>query len=286
MKPLFLALAALTPAIASAQIIRWSFDDSRTPTPQTFTANLGTLGSTYDLRTFVSNNNQSTTRTNAQAADSLAGSAFAFDLTSTGSMGSAHGAFGDIATAQSGLTGLSSMTVSGWFNASSAPTSGATLIRASSGSNNGWQITFTAETGQLRLNVGDGTGSTNYNSNINAFSTATGWQFFAVSWTSTGGATWFRGTDSIGATAVGTTTTARTMNTNSFAVSVGRGNSGTGNSFHGYLDDLRVYGSALNLASIEEIRTVNAIPEPSSFATFAAAAALGFACLRRRRARA
>jgi hypothetical protein len=54
-----------------------------------------------------------------------------------------------------------------------------------------------------------------------------------------------------------------------------------------YMDDLRVYQGAGNLAFIEEIRTSNLapIPEPTTYAMILGGAALGFALWRRRTAR-
>ena len=273
----YLLVAAMT--TASAQLVKWSFDDNGSPNTA---ANSGTLGSTFDLRTFRSNSNVSTSQTNIQSTNTPGGSGYGLDLTSTGAMGGAQGAFGNIAAASTSVSALSSMTVTGWFNAAATPTSSAYVVRASTATNSGWQITFIGAQ-QMRLAVGDGTASTNYNSNTTAFAGATNtWQFFSVSWTAAGGATWYGGSPTVSATAVGSNATARSMNSNSYQLALGRSGSGSGTAFYGYLDDLRIYNTALGASAIEAVRA-EAIPEPSSYAALAGIATLVIGTLRRRR---
>ena len=64
---------------------------------------------------------------------------------------------------------------------------------------------------------------------------------------------------------------------------LGRGqfNGGPGDTINGYLDEVRISDVALAPSQF-----LNAIPEPSTYASLVGAAALGFAALRRRRARA
>jgi hypothetical protein len=272
-----LGSATLTHA---ALLVQWDFNDAGSANTS---ANAGTLGSTFDLRTFESNSNISTTQTNIQSTLTPGGAGKSLNLTSTGSMGGAQGAFGNIAAASTSVSNLSAMTVSGWFNASAAPTNGVTLLRASSGGNNGWQITFIGGQ-QMRLLVGDGSAATNYNSNATAFAGAANtWQFFSVSWTALGGATWYVGSPSSSATAAGSNATARTMNSNSFQVSLGRSGTGAGNAFYGYLDDIRIYDTALDATAIESVRA-SSIPEPATFAAILGLGVLGVVATRRRRA--
>jgi hypothetical protein len=280
MKNILLALLALSPVVASAQLVRWSFDETGTATSAD---NTGSLGNAYDLNTFKSNTNASTSAANLRVADTLGGSASALDLTSTGSTGGAQGAHGTISAAAGGLSGLSAMTITGWFNPSTLPANGTFLLRNSTGSaGGGFNLQFISSQ-QLRLLVSDGTASTNFNSATNAFSAgADAWQFFSVSWTATGGAIWYSGTDTIVSTSNGLNTTARSMGTNSYQAILGRSGTGSGNAFYGYLDDIRIYDTALSGDAIEAIRLSN-IPEPSSFAALGGLFALGVAAMRRRR---
>ncbi len=275
-------LAAAT-TTASAQLVLWSFDEAGTAT---FADNTGSLGNSYDLNTFVSNANVSTSAANLRVADTLAGSAFALDLTSTGSTGGAQGAHGTLAASAGGLSGLTAMTITGWFNPSALPANGTFLLRNSTGSTGGgFNLQFIGAQ-QLRLLVSDGAASTNFNSANNAYAAGAGaWQFFSVSWSATGGALWYSGTDSVASTSNGLNTTQRNMGENSFRAILGRSGTGTGNAFYGYLDDIRVYNTALDGAAIEAIRLANvsAIPEPSAFAVLGGLAALGLAASRRRR---
>jgi hypothetical protein len=276
---LLLATSVLTllPAL-SAQIAVWNFDDAGSPNTA---ANTGSGGSTLNLRTNVSVTNTTNTQVNLQSTNTPGGTGFSLNLTSTGSTGGAFGANAAINGTSNSLSGLTAMTVSGWFNTSAAPVSGTYLIRASSNTNQGWQLTFNAAQ-QLRLTVGDGTASTNYNSAATAYSASTDtWQFFSVSWTSTGGATWYAGSPSVAATAAGVSPGARTMNLDASQVILGRRTSATG-SFYGYLDDIRVYDTALNLVQTEAVRA-EAIPEPSATAALFGVFALGAHAIRRRR---
>ena len=263
----------LSAHLASAQLVRWSFDEAGTAT---FADNTGSLGDTYDLNTFTSVSNASTAAANLRVADSLAGSAFSLDLTSTGATAAAQGAHGTLAAppAAGALSGLTAMTITGWFNPSATPASGVFLLRNSTGSTGGGFNLQFIDAQQLRLLVSDGTASTNYNSAATAYSAGTSnWQFFSVRWTATGGAIWYAGTDSVASTSNGQNTTARSMGSNSFQTILGRSSTAAGNAFHGYLDDIRVYNTALTAEQIEAIRlsNVTALPPSSALQSFRAA---------------
>ncbi len=269
-------LLASSTITASAQLVRWSFDEAGTAT---FADNTGSLGDAYDLNTFASIGNASTAAANLRVADTLAGSAFALDLTSTGATAAAQGAHGTLAAPPSAgaLSGLAAMTITGWFNPSATPASGVFLLRNSTGSTGGgFNLQFIGAQ-QLRLLVSDGTASTNFNSAPTAYAAGTGaWQFFSVGWTATGGAIWYAGTDSVASTSNGQNTTARSMGANSFQTILGRSSTGAGNAFYGFLDDIRVYDTALTAEQIDAIRlsNVTALPPSSALQSFRTAQGL------------
>lgn len=219
----------------SAQLAAYDFEDTSGPS-----LNVGTLGASYDL----------TLRSGAVISGAASGPQTlgrALDLTASTAMGAANGAYADVAAAAGGLSGLSAMTITGWFKPSAAPISGATLLRNSSGSGsttNGWSLVFNGGQ-QLRLVIGNGSSATTYLSGASAYAAGTGqWQFFAVSWSASGGAHWYTATETATPATAGSSATAQGMGTATQRLTIGRSNSG-GGAFDGQLDDLRVYGSEL-----------------------------------------
>jgi hypothetical protein len=264
---IFLATAAL---VASAQLVQWTFDD---PGSATFLTNSGSLGAEMDLRTFISSNPDpliipaTATRANLQSTNTPGGVGKSLDLTSSTAMKAAQGAFGNIASTTNNVSGLTAMTITGWFNASAAPSSGVQLIRANTAANNGWVLSFKSDR-QMRLNIGNGTTATNFNSSPTAFAVSPVgvWQFFAISWNSTVGHTWYAGSPTAAAAAAGTGTALATMNANPYQLSLGRSGSGSGTAFYGYLDDIRIYNTALTAEQVEALRLSNlaALPAPAA----------------------
>jgi hypothetical protein len=279
MKQKLLALAALAPALASAQIVQWTFDEAASNTA----ANTGSL-SGYTLTTRDSANAGANLRT----APGVSGLGNAIDFSAGATMGNSSGpyAFNNTQT----IGALSALTVTGWFKTDGAQTlsSGtATLLRNyTSGANaTGFQITTTSNN-RLQIALGSGSGASTFSSLSNdaLMSQASTWVFFAVTWNGSS-VQWYVGDEDAPVTVSGTSG-AYTGSLGAGPNSIVLGRSGsTGTSaqgFDGLLDDIRIYDSALGLSQIEAVRA-SAIPEPSAFAALGGLAALGLAASRRRR---
>ncbi|MDR0902815.1 MAG: TonB-dependent receptor, partial [Opitutaceae bacterium] len=171
-----------------------------------------------------------------------------------------------------------------WFKPSVTPVRSVRLVSAVGNSSNqeGWAILYGNDNpAQLALGVYSGTqggsganATATFNSAANAFSAAPGeWQFFAVAWSGTGGATWYAGTPASAPAAAGSTATTSTMGAHTGQI-LRLGGAAGANSFQGYMDDFRVYAETLTAAQIRAIyqeagATVAPEPLPETPASWA-----------------
>lgn len=195
----------------------------------------------------------------------------AFDNTSATGMGSAGA--GGIANAGdvSAVDGLSSFTLQGWFKTDSTVSVGnaARLFDNAYGGSGGFFLY--GEGGALKLNV-DGIATVASSASYGATEE---WVFFAVSYDgtqTTNNVNFYIGSTSEAVSLVSTAT----LNAGTTALAATPfcvGNTPAYvRAFDGYLDDMRVFGSTsdssgvLSLPELEVIRSVDAIPEPSTSA--------------------
>jgi hypothetical protein len=191
------------------------------------------------------------------------------------------------ATTSSSITamnGLSGLTISGWLN-----TSAWNANRRIMEYQFGWSgFTLTLAAGnQLSLRIADPD-----------FATSTGtsyasgaWVFFAATWDgATGDISFYQG--GVGSSAVlQSTVTGNELGTydsggaNTNPLRVGNGFSGwdAGEAFNGSMDDLRVYGSVLDVAALESVRaSAVTVPEPASVGLFSLGGVVLLLAIRRR----
>lgn len=257
--------------LCPAQILNYEFDGN--------TNNGGTGGSSYNLTMAGS--------TPVSYGVGVGGSGQAINMTAN-PVGGAATTFG---SASINLPSQGAMTLAGWINVDEVFTTTASTILRNSASNNGFLLgtmSSGASVGALTLTVGTGSANMRVTSDYNTFGTSSQigqWIFFAISFNfSDGSYAWYRGTETSSVQTVGTGTTSPASFTmvasSSGSTILGRSNSGQG-SYSGYLDDLELYGSALNFSQIEALR-VSAIPEPGAVGLVGVGAFLVL-CFRRRR---
>lgn len=155
---------------------------------------------------------------------------------------------------QSKLTGLSELTVTGWYKIAEQFPHKVFIITCGAGTNssvNGWQIKTTTNN-RLTLSVGREDAKTDYLSYSQAFSRTETWQFFAVIWQENLGATWYAGTETITPKPVGSKKASQKMGGIEQAIIVGRLDEKTG-AFKGLLDDIAIFDTML---SPEQIKTI------------------------------
>jgi hypothetical protein len=243
---IFVAIIGMVGTVASGQtpILQYTFNESGTSvastglnlTPLTF---IDASGSAADLHS-----------ADALGVSGLPGDR-AFDNTASTGMG--IGGVGGAALLPANSFGtLSSFTFQCWFNASVTPGNAARLLEAGS------FAVFAGETSILYCN------GLNARASTTAYGEANQWIFFAVTYDSTqteNNVAFYYGTETTPVTQVGSY---ETLNGGPVAdnqqVTVGNYNAGNYRPFQGYLDDLRLFGSAsdssgvLSQSQLETIR--------------------------------
>lgn len=216
---------------------------------------------------------------------------FAFNNTDSTGMGTAgiggRASAGDIDQ----VDGLSSFTLQGWIRTSVAGTvSGARLIEKNQNTTAQISLQYnrSGTTGSLALTVGTpaSSASTAFSTGSASLGLLDSWIFFAVTYDgtlATNNVNFYIGTTSAAVMQLGTSLTldkgSLGANTAPFVI----GNlGGNARPWDGFMDDVRVYGATsgsggvLNLSQLEQIRSLDAVPEPHAVALIA----LGFAfCL-------
>jgi hypothetical protein len=186
----------------------------------------------------------------------------AFDNTASTGMGSAGvGGYGSITSGSSVFSGLSSFTITGWYNSSVNPSaSGARMMSSANGAE---AVAFTAA-GGLNLTV-DATNLLGTSAN---YLTANKWIYYAVTYdgTLTSNNVKFYYGDT--ATAVSASVATGTINmgaVDAISNNLFLGNRGTTGDrpFDGYMDDFRVYSGVANASFLNTVR-LQAVPEPSA----------------------
>ncbi|OAM88896.1 TonB-dependent receptor [Termitidicoccus mucosus] len=278
---LFILPSLLSPLLSTAQtalpepVVHYTFVGTGT-----VAANSGTGGVVFD-QTLAINTRDSVNLpapTFGAAVGGPFGAAPFLDLSGATAMGNGYAQQAYIgnnaaATYQEAHVPRDAMTVTGWFlldDALPSANQNVTIARCYVNSpKHGWQIIFPGNTGALRLGM-VATAARNYDAPAATFSTGTGtWQFFAVTWTATGGAQWYAGDD----TASGAPVAAGAANTNAFAYDAAAGtkaplqlgaqsNQASGGALKGKLADIRIYDTALDAAQIAEIHASIKPAEP------------------------
>ncbi len=197
------------------------------------------------------------------------------------------------------LNGLSSFTIAGWYHTSNDKSwAGARLVERNGGTNNQFSLFFsTGSTGgaSAKLSISIGTSAlaaTVGSEELTALGALDTWIFFAVTYDGTlaeDNVRFYYGTTTSSVTQIGTALTlnAGSLGTTSTALEIGNNSVGS-RPWDGHLDNIRIYGATggsdqgvLDLAQLETLRKVDAIPEPSTVALLITAG-LSLSLLRRR----
>ncbi len=284
-----LALLALRlPLQAQTLLLEYKFNDSGTTT-----ANAGTL-STQNAN-LVASDFTTATDLHGAAGSGVSGQAGDKALNLTSATGQGSGFTGPAAvTATGGLGTLKSFTLTGWYNA--ATTGGNARLFDDGSVMTGKGITlWMSGTNQLNLTINGVQTSFAVNSTLALTNT---WVFYAVTYDSSlasNNISLYVGTTSTNSALASTATTTSLPGDvlNNPTVSLVLGNQTVSNQrpFDGLMDNVRLYGSATDASgvlsglAIENLRSLDVVPEPNSLALLVSSVmALGFAARRRRMA--
>jgi hypothetical protein len=279
--PRLLALVAISPVFASAQIINYTFD-AGTGTTAASTGSLAPATLTFSAGAAY-----------GTAGSGVSGASTDFALSLPDATFGDNRASNLTPSALTGLNGLTSYTISTWFNRGAITSSGRLLnIATSSGSSidifKDGANNFTFNTGGVNTSSG---GSTILN-------TLGSYVFFAVtvdSTVATNNIKFYAGTSTgaVGLVSQHTFATPADLVTgiaSSFTVGNRTANDRGFGGSASFIDELNIFGATsgaggvLSLSQLDDLRvSTSAIPEPSSFASLAGLAMIGFASLRRRR---
>lgn len=249
---------------AATPILEYDFNDSGTSTSSS--------GSTsYELEMYDSGGTSSAADLHGNSGSGVSGLAgdYAFDNTDATGMGT-NGVGGAARGTGilSDLSGLQSLTITGWFNAASLITDYPNILGNIEDGEKGFLLT--GNNGRLSLQVN----TSAYVSGGGVYNTTNEWVFFAVSYdgtVSSDNLTYYVGDMNTSVTVE----TLRSLDQGAIAGSANPftiGNVATGSTirpFDGLLDDIAIYGSkldasgVLSLSEIEQIR-LSSIPEPSA----------------------
>jgi hypothetical protein len=221
---------------------------------------------------------------------------YAFDNTASTGMGSAGTGgrvyVGNVTTAQD----LTSFTLQGWFYSDTQINGVARLLDDNSGGLQGFGLRADSNAGRLVLTV-------NSTSAISAasYTQTNQWVFFAVTYDgsqTSSNVNFYIGTTTSGVSLVGTHTINAGLSQGNLLPLVIGNSTGSNNAsninnrpFDGYLDNIRVYGSAtdntgvLGITQLEAIRSsdVTPVPEPVTTALLGGAGMLSIAVIMKRK---
>jgi hypothetical protein len=266
-KLLFASGSAVGPtpyAVLSAPLVQYDFQGSETQA-----LNSGALGAALDTGNYRTTDPKPVPGAEGSGPNGLGRS---LDLTANTSNGT-HGSPSTAATTE--LQTRSALTFTGWFKtaAGTQPIAGVALLSNNNSTNGGWIIQFNtppdAAHQQLQLTVyglGASPASTYCRTDAPAFAyddAGETWQFFAVTWDSATGMSWWRGSDSPAEplTTAGSNAVAQTMTASSSSLILGT-RTGSAGGFKGHLADLRIYEGALAEPQIAVIRRQAIVPPP------------------------
>jgi hypothetical protein len=247
-------------------LLEYEFNDSGTTTTST--------GSLPTVATMV-NSGTTPTDLHGAAGSGVSGQSWdlAFNNTASTGMGSAGTGGGVSVGDLDAVDGLSSFTLQGWFNSSTAIGGVARLFEKNAGAGtSGFVLRADTTAGQLVLQV-DNIAVTS----SAAFGATNEWTFFAVSYDgtlTTNNVNFYLGDTTDAVSLVGTyTLNSGVVNANSVPIVLGNNTSLTGftniRPYDGYLDNMRVYGETtgaggvLTLSQLEAVRAADLVPEPT-----------------------
>lgn len=262
---LVLGLAAHAPA--QTLLLEYKFNDSGTTT-----ANSGTLGGTAALQ----NSSAVATDLHGAAGSGVSGLAGDTSLNLSSATGMGSGFAGPMAnTGTVSLTSLKSFTLTGWIN-STAQLS--TLANSARIYDNGVSKVYLS-TGGMVISLYNGTSTTDYGSTAmatnNLWTSANQWVFFAITYdgtTTSNNLNFYYGSAAVAISSAATSTSvAANLNLGSGALNIGN-RTAADRPFDGSMDNFRLYGSttdasgALSISALDSLRSLDAVPEPSSMA--------------------
>lgn len=203
------------------------------------------------------------------------------------SVGSAAGYLG-AATANNSAFGLSAITITLWVNASATANNDRLVSNLTTTS--GFDFSFFTGNGGGDFNLGFGFNSTSgaVQSSSTKYQTDK-WLFVAVTYDSalaSNNVLFYSGDETASAALNTTSTKTGAISVSASALRIGSTPaSGSDRTPIALFNDVRIYNGALNAAQLETVRAsaLSTVPEPSSFAMLAGAAALGGVVARRRR---
>ncbi|RRJ96101.1 PEP-CTERM sorting domain-containing protein [Opitutaceae bacterium TAV4] len=306
------AFAAIAIVAATAQaatlLHEFTFND---PANGTSTASTGTLGGSASFTAPASAEDHSHVPTNLHSDNGLGVSGklgdYTFNNTGSSQMGggSTTPGYGGVATLSNGaasLNGLSSFTISGWYNTASATKAGnsARLVAAGTGFEILFQVAVTGANptpAALRVTHGSSKGAMAMGASDTIFYQTNTWIFFAYTFDGgTGVGTIYGGdktTGAVSALATGSVASTGGVVTASGNLFIGNQAGANQRPFDGLMDNVRVWGEssgaggALSLAELQAVMTADLantpIPEPATTAALLGAGFLMAVMIWRRR---
>mgnify|MGYP001228277218 CR=1 FL=1 len=306
---LLVALLAGSAALAQGQTLlyEFTFDDYANGTA---TVSTGQPSRTANLIHHPSSGVTNPTNLRGAPGSGVSGSLgdYALDINASqmgGSSNSAgYGGAASLSNATSVLSGVTSLTIAGWYNANSKPGTYARLIELGETSLyfqlTGSTYVLQATAGRVGSSGADLNASRFTSTNNAIFSVTSEWVFFAFTFDgTTGTGNLYAGTSPETLVSIGTRTDlaqgAIFLNANA-ATTLSIGNSASSayeRPFDGLIDNIRIWAdtsgsaSALSEEALKNVmrNDLGLIPEPSSAAVLAGVATLGLAATRRRRAK-
>lgn len=272
----FVALSVTTQAASPTPILEYTFNDTSSTTVISSGSNTATgiLTGTYG------------TGVSGSAGD------YSFNNSAATGMGNSGTGGGVVLNTGSGLGGLESFTLVGWYNSSLALANNARLFDSATA---GALTLYGSTAGALTLTVNNATATSAVSSNYTATNQ---WVFFAVTYISNGVAgnnnTNFYVGDTSGMSLVSTATLFTNNLPSTGNIEIGNSNNASfanARPYDGLMDNIRIFGStsditgALSLAQLDAIRAADAVPEPSSMALVALGCLSGLATVLRQRSR-
>ncbi len=189
------------------------------------------------------------------------------------------------------FSALGALTISGWFKADEVIGDGAVIFRTNQFSLRAFDASAPSTTGVIQLNV-SGSNAPRSATTSSLFSSVNTWVYFAVTWDGTT-IRYFQGLVDQAATQLGSSGAfSPTMSDPQAGLQIGNvagssiTTSTTARIFDGYLDNIRVFDSALTQNELRDLQAADLanVPEPGSMALVVVGlACLGWRSLRTRR---